>query len=58
MKQGVKGTTRRKKLHQESCSLWAARSLGLTIALASASVLPVSLVAVVPAVCTLLRGGQ
>lgn len=31
---------------------------GLTIALASASVLPVPLVAVVPAICPLLRGGQ
>lgn len=54
---GVKGT-KRNKLHEEGRSVWAARSLGLTIALASASVLPVSLVAVVSAVCPLLRGGQ
>lgn len=38
--------------------LGASRSPGLTIALSSASVLPVALVPVVSAVCPLLRGGQ
>lgn len=36
----------------------AGRSLGLTVALTSASVLPVALVSIVSAVCPLLRGGQ
>lgn len=44
--------------HREQTEARAGRSPGLTVALASASVLPVTLVSIVPAVCPLLRGGQ
>lgn len=44
--------------HKEKTDLRDSQAPALTIALASASVLPVALVAIVPAVCPLLRGRQ